>query len=64
MRERNQLSFLGALAHPTSTKKKHEKKKLSKLKKTISEFRSVLEPVRVSNPTVTYLEAEVDEGGC
>lgn len=25
------------------------------------EFRSVLEPVRVSNPTVTYLEAEVDE---
>jgi NADH:ubiquinone reductase (non-electrogenic) len=25
------------------------------------EFRSVLEPVRVSNPTVTYLEAEADE---
>ena len=42
-------------------KKKTRKKKLSKLKKTISEFRSVLEPVRVSNPTVTYLEAEVDE---
>lgn len=38
-----------------TNKNKTEKKK----KKT--EFRSVLEPVRVSNPTVTYLEAEADE---